>query len=680
MNSLSSKQEAFIKLMKKGEDYERRGFELLLQRSNFSAFFDALADEGLFDPSRNSGPVEADKPGYYRVPYWPPLPYLEALARLAGEKADVALAEKVMGVVRNVSQWHGGDGKPRDNHSTWQSFAKILGLLPSSAVSEADIDLAPIWLTGRFDRWMAGHALASGALRNFLASDDPGDWAKACRVLYHCTAVVFVDKGSGTERTTTEAQTVLEDYWLRELINATAAEFGKKAGKDAADIFLARVTDVFAHAMGGRDTWLFRPAIEEHDQNYESRGPYNRFVEGLRDTVIAWLDADTDAARPYTESLLGSGAEIVERIAIHILDQRFEALRDLVPIAISPARFDAGHRHELHLFLEHHFRQLTEDEKAGVLAIIRDLPLPDRGDDSERIRLGIQQNWLTPIAGQGYEPAETWLAELNEALGTSAMFARPNFNSYHEMRWGFGPTPHEVQELLAFAQVGTIVDRLNEFTPSNSWDGPSKRSLSDTIIDAVGTAPDAFLDQLPQFLGAKPEYQYAIIAGFKKLWDAWNGKQAGIPWDRIWPKLIDFFEAILTNEEFWKGEVAPEPVLSPTRDWIPPVIAEFLRAGTRSDDKAYAPELLARTLPLVAILLNKSEPQAEPRDGDALDGAINTTKGKAIEALLDHALRLCRLSDKTKESHAKAWRELEPLFDAELAQCRDGNFEFSALA
>src|SRR5229473_7538172 len=92
------------------------------------------------------------------------------------------------------------------------------------------------------------------------------------------------------------------------------------------------------------------------------------------------------------------------------------------------------------------------------------------------------------------------------------------------------------------------------------------------------------------------------------------------PWDRIWPKLIDFFEAILTNEAFWKDEVADEPVLSPTRRWIPPAIAEFLRSGTRSDDKAFAPELLPRTLPLVAILLDKSERQAEPRDGDALNG------------------------------------------------------------
>jgi hypothetical protein len=33
-----------------------------------------------------------------------------------------------------------------------------------------------------------------------------------------------------------------------------------------------------------------------------------------------------------------------------------------------------------------------------------------------------------------------------------------------------------------------------------------------------------------------------------------------------------------------------------------------------------------------------------------------------------------------ESSHVGAWRKLEPLFDAELAKCRDGNFEFSALA
>ena len=90
---------------------------------------------------------------------------------------------------------------------------------------------------------MAGHALADGALRKFLASDNPNDLAKACRALYHLTAIVFIRESPEAEQTRTERTTVFEDYWLKELINATAADFGKKAGKDGADIFLDRVTD-----------------------------------------------------------------------------------------------------------------------------------------------------------------------------------------------------------------------------------------------------------------------------------------------------------------------------------------------------------------------------------------------------------------------------------------------------
>jgi hypothetical protein len=680
MNRLTSNQRSFIELMKNGEDYERHGFELLLKRPDFQAFFDPLTEAGLFDPARNPGPVAADQPGYYRIPNWPPLAYLETAAKLAGEQGDAVLAEKLLEIMRNVSRWRDANDKLRDNYNTWSAFAKILGLLPTSAVSMADLDLIPAWLGSRFDRSMVGHSLTTGVLRNFLTSGNPGDRVKACRILYHCTAVEFVDGVLGNEKKTKEPRTLVDDFLLKDLINSSAAEFGRKAGKAAADTFLDRLKGVYAVSLGGRDTWVLRPAIEDHQQNYDWGGPHNRFVEGLRNTVLGWVDADPATARPYVESMLASGSEIVERIVIHLIDQRFEALRELVPQLISPAFFDSGHRHELHIFLKAHFRQFDGEEQRATLTVIRGLPPHDRGKHSERVRRGIQQNWLLAIAGKGCDAADAWLAKLASDLGSAALFPHPDFNSYHEARWGFGPTPHNIQELVAFAKAGTIVEQLNSFMPTNTWDGPSKRSLADAVVDAVVAAPETFINLLPQFLNANREYQYAVIAGFRKLWDAWDGKQPGLSWNEFWPKLVDFFEILLADPTFWEKEVTDEVTLSPTRDWIPPAISEFLRAGTRSDDKAYPQELFPRTRALVTILLEKSEPQSEPREGDALNGAINTAKGKAIEALLEHALRSCRLRDKAAKSHADAWDDLQPLFDAELARCQNANFEFSALA
>ena len=120
--------------------------------------------------------------------------------------------------------------------------------------------------------------------------------------------------------------------------------------------------------------------------------------------------------------------------------------------------------------------------------------------------------------------------------------------------------------------------------------------------------------------------------------------------------------------------------LTPSRDEIPSVIAEFLRAGTRKDEKAYEPDLLPRSWGLINILVERSEAQTTPDESDAMTRAINTPKGKAIEALLDHALRVCRISDKESGGHTNAWSEMMPVFDNELAKCQKDNYEFSTLA
>jgi len=681
MDNLSSNQRAFIRMMKDGEEFEHRGFELLLKRPDFDRFFEALANEGMFDPERIQGPVAGDKPGYYRFPYWPPRAYLEAVAKRAGERRDLTLSDKVLGVIRDVTKWRDVNNQPHENPDAWHAFAQYLALLPTSSITLTDIGLTPAWLDGPFRQPMVGYALAIDLLPRLLTSGNLDDLVKASNLLYHCTAVEFVGTaGSEAEKKTTEIRTSIEDHWLKKLVDEHAGILGRKLGAAAADVFQTRVKEVFAGAMNGHETWVFRPAIEDHQQNHEWRGAYNRLVEGLRDIMLAWIDSDAEASGDYVDGMLSSGSEIVERVAVHLIDQRFETLRHLVSKAISSLFFDSGHLHEVYRLLKNHFQQFTEEEQTKIIDAVRGLPLPERGENSLRAQQVLQRSWLSAIASHGHEAADSWSADLNNTLGPVGSFFHPDFNSYIESGWGFDPSPHNVDELVAFARNGIIVEKLNAFVPTNAWDGPSIRSLADAVVDAVGADPHTFVHQLPIFLQAKPEYQYAVIAGFKKLWDVWDGKQEGLRWDYIWPKLFVFFETLLSDNKFGNEEVVAGAPLSPTRAWIPPVISELLRAGMRSDEKAFAPDLLPRTLPLVVILLGISEPKKEPPAGDALNFAINTAKGKAIEALLDYALRSCRMSNKADKIHGVTWQELEPLFDKQIAACQNGNFEFSALA
>jgi len=107
--------------------------------------------------------------------------------------------------------------------------------------------------------------------------------------------------------------------------------------------------------------------------------------------------------------------------------------------------------------------------------------------------------------------------------------------------------------------------------------------------------------------------------------------------------------------------------LTPTRNWIPSAIAEFLQAGTKKDEHSFSADLLPRSFLVIENLLNNAEAVPEASD-DAMTQAINSEKGKAIEALINHTLRSCRVSDQVHGSHLEIWESLQPVFDREIGK------------
>ncbi|HEY3489800.1 MAG TPA: hypothetical protein VGK27_06740 [Candidatus Deferrimicrobiaceae bacterium] len=677
MDKLSANQESFITLMKKSEEHARRGFEMLLARPGFEAYFDALEGAGLFDPTCNPAPVPADEAGFFRVSFWGALDYLKAVAKISDETKDLELAQKVMTVVRAVSRAREPDGGIRDNYHTSRIFAEIIGLVPNAAVSMDDLSLIPGWLEGRFERGMVGHALDEGALHRFLASDSLDELVKAVEILRHVTAVRRVD-ARGPAEGEKIPETVVEDYWLKVLIAHHSNTLGSKVGKVSSEILLERIREVLERENWGVSREPFRQAVEEHDQNYREKTPFNRFVEGLRDVLLSWVATDGAAAKPFIEALLRDEAGIVRRIGIYVLGQRWDDLRDIYSPVLGPRLFEEIHLHELYGLLKARFDQMELGEKDRTLEAIRQIPLPE-GNEPERRRKRTQRRWLSAIEGKGHAVADAWFQELQSDRTLGALSVHPDFISYMESFFGSGPTPYEVQELLFFAETGTIAEKLNAFKQLDEWRGPSTKALVDVLEEAVGLAPETFLGLLPAFLRVKRPFQYGVINGFKRLWESPNGNQPRIDWDRAWNLLVEYLEALIGSPEFWDEMVLDQQGLTPTRDWIPPMVAEFLKAGTRNDAKAYPERLLPRTWALIGILLEHAEAEKEVGD-DPMHQAINSSKGKVIESLINHALRVCRLDDKMSGSHAKAWAEMEPVFERELARCENANYEFSTLA
>jgi hypothetical protein len=682
MAKLTANQESFIDRMTQGEEYAQQGFRLLLQREDFEEFFAPLCDAGLLAPANNRGPEPADQPGYYRIPYWPALDYLVAVAKKANTNHDMALAAVVIDVVIAATQHRDEAGKPIDNYHTYRQFAEILANLPIDSITDDLVDLVPVWLSGQFDTGLVGSELGSKVLPRLLGSDVRGAVSKACRILDYVTRLKWVDQRLG-ETTRRELKTALDDYWLGELIKKTAADFGRRAGREALDAVRAHLVELFNGPDRNRESWLMRPAVEDHEQNRRGGGPENRLIDAFRDILVSWNATDVAAAKPYVANLVEAGPEMLRRIGIYCVNIQFELLQELVPTVLATAFVDTNLLHESYDFLSAHFTQLTDAQKDAVLDSLRSIVVDHNLEDPEKRLKYIQRRWLKAIKGKGYNPADTWFVQLSVDLGYAAEVedddSHPSFHSYMTSYSGFGKSPYSSSELIGFAREGTFVQKVNEFEPGQRFRGPTVRGLIDAVEEAVVAEPKLFLGKIGSYDQAKNFYKYAIISGAKKLWDKNKKTADDLDWNQLWKTLLDYLDVLTGRVEFWIAPDLPSEGGTPDRRWISSLIADFLGGGAHSDDHSYPPEYLPTGERILLRLLDRAEADDGYQGSDPMTHAINTTKGRTIDALVSHTLRSCRVADKGGNGHASVWERLHSVYDQELAKSINANFEFATL-
>ncbi|KRR14932.1 hypothetical protein CQ12_32355 [Bradyrhizobium jicamae] len=662
--------------MRRGDEFARHGFELLSKRSEPEQFFDALKAGGFFDPASNLGPVQSANPEFVHIPVWAPLTYLQVVTNRARELKDDTLAEKILNVIRAVTNYRDSDtGDPRDNFRTYHKFAEFFGLLPVRCITEEDVGLVAVWLSSKFDRSLVPHELTKGFLKHLFENGSAASIAKACAVIGAC---LVLEQNPKRQRRSEDLGTVVEDHWLKEMLDAYARELGRKAGVNGARLFEDGLRRVYSPDRRSYGSSLWRPAIESNPQNRDFYGPENRFVEGLRDVLEGWVETAPAQAGVFIAEALKDESEIIRRIALHTVSEHYDVLHEAFEPHLTPALFSTGHRHELYRLLTMRFAEMSPHAKAGVIAAIRNLPIPSRGEDRERRLQFTQREWLSAIKDQ--PEAAQWFAELSAKPELGPVTEHPEFLAYHETRWGPGPAPYEADSLVAFAEDGTLIERLNGFNPSNSWRGPTLGGLVAALEGAVAAKPNTFLPLLSEFHGAKVPFQHALIQGFKKLFDPSNEKKPEFDWKAAWPKLLAFFCETVSQDSFWeKVEEDERAYGTPTREWMRGLIASFLEAATRDDKTAYPADLLPKGWEIIKTMLQHAE--AGKLDlADPMTYSLNTDKGHVIGAMYNHALRACRVADKAKQPREEVWQALKEMFDAELDKCRDDNFEFSTLS
>jgi len=616
-----------------------------------------------FTGNRNPRPVEVpEQTGYYSIPHWPALDYLERVARRLSEHPDQGTGQMLMKIVRSVSGFRDENGERIDNYGTDWFFVKIMALLPIEFFEVQDMDRIGIYLRSKWRAsGLVGAEIGKSLLPKLLNEEAT---PLATRLL---TIVIDCDIREREGRK--ELVPLMDEYWLNELMENNKVAIRTLCPLKAARIMLDKIEQIVS-ADKGQFNAIWIPAVEDHPQNRFPTRYQNILVRAARDFLDSAPDKEPRKTQVLLEDLLRKEHPIFPRIALHVISTRWPKYSDLFwPLLKSELLTNLSLNHELYELLRHNHAGFSEKELDQVLDWVetREYWIPeDAFEDEQRertYRAFMKLEWLTALKESTYQQAvdkyERYLAQAGQEP------EHPGFSTWMgDVQVGF-ISPVEVADLLQ-KDNKEIANYLIEYPEEGEWYGkPSREGLADAFKTAVANDPHKFSADLLPFLELAPYYLFYLLWGFKDAWDARR--------DFDWEAVLSFCLALVQTDDFWIGPSKRDPQYPGS---LVSQVADLIQAGTKDDSHAFDESLLPSAEKLLIHLLDKAE--SDMYEGhDLLTAVLNSPKGRVFAAAINYCLRYARLR-KDQDPSLRWAPAVKGDFTRRLDRSFDDSLEFSA--
>lgn len=446
------------------------------------------------------------------------------------------------------------------------------------------------------------------------------------------------------------------------------------------------------------DSYIWRPAIEEHAQNAPKgfRASRNALVSAIRD-VAERLIRDSVTTLPQMVAILEQfQAPIFSRLVMHLLRLFPDQARGIVARYLTTHEFFDGlcYRHEYALLSGVGFRILTPQEQQTVLGWIARTPdwarataSGDRAaaEGAEGAEHQVDDNldfWrlerLSPFA---QDLPSQWKARYDSLVQQYGVPEHPDFGVYLTAGWVDEAPGAITVEQLRGMRMPQLVEYLKTWTPSDSWRGPSREGVGQLLVELISTEPLPFARDAERFADLHPTYLAALFQGFERA----LARHLAFPWDailRLAQRCLGqealMTEAQLSVRQSAEGSVtvangtgagddatdqreaqvpsdtagsASNPIHSDASEplsfaWVRSTIAHLVECALMSHPVPIAPELQDLVWILLRPLTSDSDPSPEDErrfGGDNMDPAslaINSVRGVALHATILYALWL----------------------------------------
>ena len=467
---------------------------------------------------------------------------------------------------------------------------------------------------------------------------------------------------------------VLDSYHLGEVLKSSAGKLGVRCGVAAVDMLASRLTEYIGSADDDKYSYIWRSAIEDHDQDAHKDDTRAVLVDAVRDAALGATNTSSPEALSVAKSLLQSPYPTLTRVGIYVCGEHYGTVGAVFWECAKKNWFvDAPYWHELYWLINKAFSKFSAAHRAQFLGFVEQLS----GDWSEMSRQQEQddthkRDLLHPAFGLGDSEVDEKYQTLVQRWGP--VRDHPDFHTY-STSGSVGDRSPVASDALVGMSDEELVDFLKGFVPdSRNWDSPTYRGLASSITAAVRASDDGFAGRIGLFADLARPYQHGLLRGLKERWT--DDKR-----DINWPATLSLVLTIVSSPDFSADLSADQPEgWEPSVHWVVSDIADLLKSALGTE-RHLPPVLYKSCLQVLHLVLSATTPTAADQSKDAVSHAINSPRGRALESFIHLALAMRREEVSEKPDSSNTWVAVGPVFDAELATSEAGlNADFSAFA
>ncbi|MCK4654160.1 MAG: hypothetical protein KAU01_06920 [Candidatus Cloacimonetes bacterium] len=585
-----------------------------------------LYEAGFFNPEKNPLPIEdPDNKGFFSIPHWPILTYLENVATINQENPSEVYSNLLMKIIENIVDYRDEHGNRIDNSRTDWFLVKILFLLPIDKISEKHIDYIELMICSRWQMTLIESEIVETVLPKLISNSST---ELILRLLN-----IILDYNEPEKGTSDEFTSIMEKYWLEKAIKENKISIAKLCGIEAGQIAISIIHEIIQIDNSQFNTiWI--PTIEDH--------PQKRFPDRYECQLVHFVRDMFELANPnnikeIVKKMLVDDHSIFQRISLHIISFHYDSLMDLFWEWKKNPLENYLIVHEVYELFNNNCTKFTDRQIEQILEWIESKEYfisESYKDMSNKILAYRKKAWITSLLPSKNQLILSAYDKYNKI--DPKKVEHPGFVTWSSSMIG-SISPISQNQLLAMP-IQEIADYLTNFKEESGWGKPSIDGLSDVLRNCISENPKKFSEDLKRFLNVQRVYQYSILRGFVEAWRKQN--------DFLWNNLLNFIIQIIDTEKFWSEKY--EETINDYRKWIISQIADLIEDGTKNDDHAFDPKLLPIAESILFKLINHTDYDMF-FSHNLVTSVLNSSKGRILSAMINYSLRSARLSEKTKD-------------------------------